>query len=248
VLAQSPLIYNTLNKTLIDDADEAMLKKLAVLLRGLSRALQPGNQPEVARFNLLNSPQQKPEVVVTLRGSYAKATDFQVGTWYRFPMLVASSLKLQPNFLNPQNGKSLVIEFTIPKDCMNAGYIEGLSWFAGEEEYLLPPYTAAHCTAITNHHTATGTYPKVQFLVAKDNVAVEQEFESQGATTADSAPRAYTSRNSQRLRMPTAAMHVTSRPTSTSFLRWPVARRPQTQFLMASNVPDARASNSTHHF
>lgn len=114
-------MFRALNDVLTSDSDRKAMQQFAPLLRGISAYLQPGGG---AACNPAEGSSR-----IVFRASRSNASDFDVDTWYRFPMLVATSTN--PNnlsdFIKPHG---IVIKMSIPPGCMNAGYIEDISWCA----------------------------------------------------------------------------------------------------------------------
>lgn len=150
----------------MQDAPE-LLELYAPLMRSLN-AYIVGQPPE--------------DDVVTYRGSWALPGNFTPGSWYRFPMYVATSTSSDTavQFFK-QYAKHAVLEFLIPRGCLNGASLEPVTEFPGEYEYLLPPYTAAQCVDVGEKdfqvRGRVERVPWARFHVAADNRAVEAKFE-----------------------------------------------------------------------
>lgn len=124
--------------------------------------------------------------ITTYRGSQADPTAFVKGQWYRFSMYTASSTSSE---VAARFATRCIFIFEIPAYCQNAGSLEEVSAFGKEEtEYLLPPYTAVVCKGTGRKEWTffntdtfmeeTKTLEYVKFIVAEDNLQVEEKFEN----------------------------------------------------------------------
>ena len=121
------------------------------------------------------------EEMATYRGSKMSAADlrmFREGEVYRLPTYVATSKEKRTALAF---AKHYLHEFRIPKGCMNVGYLEPKTQIKGEEEVLLPPYTAVRILHIAEDQAPDQGVAMV-FEVVLDKQTVE---ESVGAMVAD---------------------------------------------------------------
>lgn len=154
--------YKFLNNAVIKD-DARSLQMMMPIARVLNKIL-------VNYFPPYN--------VVTWRGSRmtpAQLRNLNVQGHYRVAMFVASSLDFDvaERFVVYEPGK-VIVQFQIPQECHNAGFL-GVEFFPEQErEYLMPPYTAVEVVG-------KGTIKEYKLLtvrVYKDNKAAPADLPS----------------------------------------------------------------------
>lgn len=166
----APYAFERIARSVNDD-DECMLQRLMPLIQATNQYLREDGRPQ--------------SEVIAFRGSRANVSAFLPGVMYRFGMYVSSTGKVSKavEFYELFEKESM-IEFHIPQGCNNAGNLESITFFRGEEEYLLPPYTIVTCREVhaegkefTMSDGQVKVIPYVVFDVAYDSLRIEHEFE-----------------------------------------------------------------------
>lgn len=163
----APYCYQRLNRAIIAD-DPTQIRPYMPLVRSLNYYIMAHGPTSTTR---------------TFRASDSDVASYRPDTWFRFGMFVASSTaEDKAVFFYEQYKKKSILEFAIPAGCLNAGYMEPVTAFPKEHEYLLPPYTAVKCLdrgmkEFTMSNGSKKHLPWALFEVARDNKQVEDKFE-----------------------------------------------------------------------
>ena len=150
----SPYCYTEVNRGVIGD-DATRLKLYAPLMRSINFYIEA------------NSPAQ---ACVVWRGSKMDRTTydaFEEGCHYRFCMYSAYS---QNRAVAEAFHNTALIKLNVPERCRTAAWFEPVTYYEGEQELLLAPYTVGACVQKWKEDVlGHADVPFIEFTIAQDS-------------------------------------------------------------------------------